>query len=126
MKRNILISILIFFTVFSFAQTTAVNFICNDCKGTSHNLFTELDDGKVIVLVWVMPCATCISPSRSAYDAVQTYSSSHPGRVKFYLADDYVNTSCNTLTTWANNNGMTGATIFSNTAVNPANYGNVG
>lgn len=126
MKRNISISFLILFTAFSFAQTTAVNFICNDCKGTSHKLFTELDEGKVIVLAWVMPCATCIPPSRSAYDAVQTYISSHPGRVKFYLADDYGNTSCNTLTIWANNNGMPEATIFSNTAVNPANYGNVG
>lgn len=39
----------------AFGQTTATDFTVNDCGGTSHNLFTELDAGKVIVLCWPMP-----------------------------------------------------------------------
>jgi hypothetical protein len=126
MKKNILISLAMLISSISFAQTTATNFNCNDCVGTNHDLFTELNSGKVIVLVWVMPCATCIAPSRTAYDDVQSYASSNPGRVIFYLVDDKADTPCNTLTSWGNTNGMPNAVKFSNATINPADYGNVG
>lgn len=126
MKNAALFLLLNIIAILGNAQTTATNFNCNDCSGTNHDLFTELDAGKIIVLVWVMPCATCIAPSRSAYDVVQTYSASHPGRVLFYLADDYADTPCNTLTSWANTNSMPNAVVFSNTIVDPSDYGAVG
>ncbi len=109
------------------SQTTATNFNCNDCAGTNHDLFTELNSGKVIVIAWVMPCSSCIAPALSAYTEVQNYASSNPGQVLFYLCDDIANTSCASLTTWANANGMSGASaIFSNSAVVETAYGSGG
>ena len=126
MKKIIFTVLVLFNFSVGFAQTTATNFNCNDCAGSNHDLFTELNAGKVVVLCWVMPCGSCIAPSRTAYDAVQGYTTSNPGRVVFYLVDDYANTPCNTLTSWGNTNGMPNAVKFSNSGINPADYGNVG
>lgn len=127
MKKNVLlISMLLIIAISTFAQSTATDFTVADCSGNSHNLFSELNAGKVVVICWVMPCSSCISPARAAYDAVQSFASSNPGHVVFYLADDIANTQCSTLASWGNNNAMPNAIKFSNTAVNPADYGNVG
>jgi len=126
MKKIILIAITGLFTISGFAQTTATNFTVNDCAGVSHDLFTELDAGKVIVLDWVMPCASCISPSITAYNTAQSFSSSHPGRVLFYMADDYANSSCASLNTWATSNNMPNSTRFSNAAIKMMDYGSTG
>jgi len=109
------------------AQTTATDFTCNDCNSVSHNLFTELDAGKVVVLVWVMPCGACIGPSQSAYAAAQSFSASYPGRVLFYLSDDNITTTtCATLNTWATTNNMPNSTRFVNPAIKMLDYGSNG
>lgn len=128
MKKLLLIaSILIMGMSFLKSQTTATNFNCSDCSNTNHDLFTELNSGKVIVIVWVMPCTSCIGPAQSAYTEVQNYASSNPGQVKYYLCDDAANTSCATLTSWANANSLNGASaIFSNSAIVESTYGSGG
>ena len=126
MKKTLTIFLFLFVSSICFGQTNSTNFNCKDCVDNNHDLFTELNAGKVIVLVWVMPCGACISPSRTAYDAVQSYASSNPGRVVFYLVDDLANTSCNTMIAWGNANAMSGAVKFSNAAINPTDYGEVG
>jgi hypothetical protein len=105
------------------AQTTATNFNVKDCSGTNHDLYTELDAGKVVVISWVMPCASCIGPTLTAYNKVKTYATSHPGRVLFYLSDDVANTSCSSLTSWANTNKITNVPVFSDKAVKMSDYG---
>jgi hypothetical protein len=126
--RNVLLSIafLLLSGTFTFGQTIATDYTVNDCSGTSHHLFAELDAGKVVVIAFVMPCSSCISPSLSAYNIVQSYASSNPGRVVFYLSDDVGTTSCSTLSTWANTNGLSGVPIFSNAAVHESSYGTGG
>lgn len=88
------------------AQTTAPNWTANDCNSISHTLHSELDNGKVIVLVWVMPCPSCIGPAKTAYTQVQNFAASHPGKVLYYMIDDYGDASCSTLTTWTTNNNI--------------------
>lgn len=127
MKNLILIaSYLIIGASYYTAQTTATNFNCNDCSGNNHDLFTELDAGKVIVIAWVMPCGGCVNPAETAYNKVQTYATSNPGQVFFYLVDDYANTSCASLTSWASGNNMDNATIFSNSSISMSDYGTDG
>ncbi len=127
MKKILLLSLSsCLFTGVISAQTTATNFTSNDCNSVSHTLFSELDAGKVVVLVWAMPCGACIGPSQSAYAAAQSFSSSHPGRVLFWLADDYANTSCATLSSWATTNSMPNSTKFSNAIINMNDYGSTG
>lgn len=106
-----------------YAQTTATDFTVNDCSGNAHHLFAELDAGKVVVFAFVMPCATCISPTLTAYNSAMSFASSHPGRVVFYIADDYANTSCSSLNQWANQYGMSNSVRFSNSEVDMLDYG---
>lgn len=124
MKKLLLTIFLLNCINFAFSQTKATNFNVADCAGTNHELFTELDAGKVIVISFVMPCASCIGPSLSANSKVKGYATSNPGRVLFYLADDYANTNCSSLTSWANTNGMSGVPVFSNASVKMTDYGN--
>lgn len=121
----------LFFILFSlifsigFAQT-AVNFNCDDCLGVNHDLFSELDAGKVIVICWVMPCGSCVVPSLTTYNVVQSFQTSNPDKVFMYLVDDYANTSCSSLKSWGNNQGMTDVTCFSNSAIKMSDYGSSG
>ena len=131
MNLSMLKSFICLFVIFSFcekiiAQTTATDFHVADCDGNSHHLFSELDSGKVVVIVWVMPCGPCATYALNAYAAVQTYSSSHPNRVLFYLVDDYANTTCQSLHNWANTYGMGNAVKFSDPAINMSDYGQNG
>ena len=127
MKKYILKSLLVLFVAnISFAQTTATDFITDDCNGVSHDLFDELDNGNVVVIAWVMPCSPCATYSLPAYSAVQSFATSHPGRVHFYIADDYANSTCSSLSGWGNNYNMTNSTYFSSSNVNMNGYGVAG
>jgi len=111
-----------------FAQT-ATNFNCADCQSVSHDLFSELDAGKVIVLDWVMPCGACSGPSVSAYDVVTGFQTTNPGRVFLYMVDDVANTICSTLNGWAVSAGVPQNAYsirFSNAAINMLDYGTAG
>lgn len=122
--KNIILTILtVMSSMYGIAQTTATNFNVKDCSGTSHDLFSELDAGKVVVIAWVMPCPSCAGPSLTAYNKVKSYAVSHPGRVLFYLADDVANTSCSSLTSWGNTNKITNVPVFSDAAVRMKDYG---
>ena len=122
MKKILLINALVCFSVgIIFAQTTATDFTTNDCNGVTHNLFNDLDAGNVIVIAWVMPCGPCETYSLPAYSAVQTFATSHPGRVHFYIADDDGITACGTLNNFASN--MPVSTIFSSSNIDMYDYG---
>ena len=105
---------------------TATNFTEEDCEGIFHTLFEELDEGKIIVIAWVMPCGSCSYFGSRAYDAVQTFSESHPNQVEFYLTDDYANTSCSSISNWGNTNSMENHIAFSSEAISMSNYGTDG
>lgn len=127
MKKLLLAAVIVLSGISAIAQTTATNFNVNDCSSVNHDLFTELNAGKIIVIAFVMPCGSCIAPSLSAYTEVQNYASSYPGRVKFYLSDDVGTSSCTTITNWGNTNGITSPdAVFCNTAVKQADYGAAG
>ena len=125
MKKTLLVSITALMLSTGFAQT-ATNFNCNDCDGVNHDLFTELDAGKVIVICWVMPCGSCVGPSLTTSNVVQSFQTSHPDKVFMYMVDDYANTNCNSLNSWANNNNINPASVFSNAAIKMSDYGSPG
>ncbi len=125
MKKLFLLAITSLFLLSVHAQT-ATNFNCNDCAGVNHDLFTELDAGKVVVLCWVMPCSSCVIPSLTTYNVVSGFETSNPDKVVMYIMDDFANTNCTSLSGWVNNNGMTKATVFSNATINMNDYGTPG
>lgn len=125
MKKLVISAISILTVSLTYAQT-ATDFTANDCAGTSHHLFAELDAGKIIVAAFVMPCGSCAAPSLAAYNAVQSYATSNPGTVLFYLVDDAANTSCPTLSAWGTTNAMPLATSFSTSSFVMSQYGTAG
>ena len=128
MKKHCIIILMSLFTfsLCSKAQTTATNFTEDDCNGVSHTLYDELDAGKIIVLAWVMPCGSCAYFGSRAYDAVGSFSESHPDKVQFFLVDDYANTNCSNLSSWGNNNAMENHTAFSSSTISMEDYGEDG
>lgn len=129
MKKNLLLLSILLLSAAGTQAQTATNFTCNDCSGVSHDLFSELNAGKVIVLDWVMPCASCVGPSVTAYNMVQGYQSSHPNQVYFYMADDYANTACPSLNSWANGINILESTWsrrFVNADIDMYDYGSPG
>ena len=126
MKKTLMIITAILTTLgFAYAQT-ATDFTTNDCNGISHSLFDELDNGDVIVIAWVMPCGPCATYTLPAYSAVQSFATSNPGQVHFYLVDDFANTNCATLTGWGNSNNMPLNTTFSSSDISMSDYGTNG
>ncbi len=108
------------------AQMTATDFTINDCSGVSHHLFGELDGGKIIVAVFVMPCSGCMIPAIDAQNVVQSFATSHPGRVEMYLVDDDGLTTCTELNSWRNANGLHIMPTFSDPAFVQTQYGTPG
>lgn len=125
MKRSLILFFALLLTRIASAQT-ATDFTANDCNGNPHNLFNELNAGKVIVLCWVMPCSNCTGPAQTTHNVVQSFQASNPNKVFMYLADDYANTNCASLSSWATSNSLTNATLFSSAAINMNHYGTAG
>ncbi len=121
---TILLSLL--FINFVLGQTTATDFNVNDCEGNPHHLFGELDAGKVVVIAWVMPCSSCITPAKTAYNVAKEFEQLHPGKVIYYMADDYANTSCSSLKSWGGIIGPSIDAIFSDAAIKMTDYGTNG
>lgn len=124
--KTLLLSLFMAFIAMCASAQTASDFTCNDCLGHPHHLFAELDSGYVVVLVWVMPCGTCVPGTLTAQSVVNSFAASNPGRVRLYIADDYANTSCTSLNSWCTGNGITTGTKFSNAAVSMTSYGVAG
>ena len=129
-KTLLLLLVLLLNGLPALGQTNATDFTAVDCSSVSHTLFSELDAGKVVVLVWVMPCGTCISDAKASYDASQSFASSNPGKILYWMSDDNGNNSCASVAGWASANsiGSTGLTIFDNAGntISEANYGGTG
>lgn len=122
MKRIFLFVIACMFASLSQAQT-AVNFIADDCSGNPHNLFSELDSGKVIILVWVMPCGGCVGAAQTAANIAEDFAAIDSGRVFCYIADDFGDASCLTINSWVTNNNIARVTTFSDSVISMAPYG---
>ena len=112
------------FQAFNQTYATAANPI--DCNGATHDLFAELDAGKIIVIGWTMPCATCAGPLLQVHNEVLNYAISDPGIVEYWLTDDFANTSCSSIEGWCAGNGITNAIFFSSSELNMYDYGSAG
>lgn len=125
MKKRVF-TLLIALLSLSLTSQNAVNFSIPDCDGVNYDLFSELNAGKVIVICWVMPCASCTNPMKAAYAKVQSFKTTHPGKVEMLVVDDYANTSCANLVSYAQSHSVTDVKYFSNAAIRMLDYGTNG
>ncbi len=125
MKRKIVFWIILLMVQIGQAQT-AVNFNCNDCNGVDHDLFTELDNGKVIVICWVEPCAGCVQVALVSATLVETYNSVYPDKLSLYIVDDFANTPCDELISWASMYEVHPTHFFSDASISMLDYGDPG
>jgi hypothetical protein len=126
MKKIRILILCVIYSTCVFAQNTATNFVTDDCSGVTHNLFDTLNAGNVVVIAWVMPCGPCATYAYFAYSAVQYLEPSFPGKIDFYLVDDFANTSCANLVGWGNTNNMPLNTTFSSSDISMSDYGSNG
>jgi hypothetical protein len=124
--RRILLFISAVLIVLSSVSQTPANFNCNDCSGNNHDLFAELNSGKVVVITWVMPCTNCTAKAVTAHNAVQSFSTSNPGQIVYYIADDYADTPCSSLQLWSDTSVALNIKTFSNASVSMSPYGTAG
>lgn len=126
MKKTILILILAITCIYGRAQTVSMDFSRTDCNGTDHQLYTELNEGKVVVLEFIMlGCASCIIASQHITDLIQPFELTHPGRTKQYMFGYIKNYTCAQLSSWQTDNGI-GGTVFEDGSSQVGYYGGMG
>jgi hypothetical protein len=128
MKKMLLSISLAILHTFCFGQTTAPDFTAVDCDGYSHNLYTELNSGKIVVIIWVMPCWGCISGAQAADSAVQDLASLNPNGILLWIVDDGPPSDCAYVESWVTSIGLKKQTVFGNynNEINQDSYGGFG
>ncbi|MCC7231911.1 MAG: T9SS type A sorting domain-containing protein [Bacteroidia bacterium] len=128
MKYFFLLTIAIIFSIVSSQAQSPLQFAGYDCNGNSVDLFTDLDSGKAVILLFYMPnCGSCPPPGK----AIQTMSSYitdvYPGMVKGYAFPFQNSTTCTYSSDWVNSNHL-GAlfTPMDSGATQVAYYGGFG
>lgn len=120
--------VLLLGSILTYSQTVAPDFTAVDCDGTSHNLYTELNAGKIVILVWVMPCWGCISGAQNADSTVESMSSLNPNGVLLWFIDDGPPSDCDYVEDWLSDIGLKKQTVFGNynNEINQDDYGGAG
>lgn len=128
MIKKILISSLVIMLSFLAVrgQETAMDFSQADCAGTPHNLYAELDAGKVVILEFVMlNCAPCITGTKALEKIRSPYQDQYPGRVVLYSMGFLNLYTCAQMSTWQTNNSFTHE-VFTGGEQQVAYYGGMG
>jgi hypothetical protein len=126
MKRLLTISIVLFGSTVSFAQSTAMNFNRKDCNGVQRHLFADLDSGKAVILEYFMiNCAPCPSAGTKLESMKNQLLTQYPGKIVSY-AIAYNNTYTQAqVKNWVSSNGFNMIPMDSG-AAQVAYYGGMG
>lgn len=108
------------------SQTTSMDFTRTDCDGVEHHLYQELDEGKVVVLEYIMlGCSSCILATDQIKQLIEPFEASKPGRVKQYIFGFIKNYTCTQLVSWQTENDLRG-TLFEDGSSQVGYYGGMG
>jgi hypothetical protein len=122
----LLLPVLVVLSFNTTGQTTAMDFTRDECGGDSHQLFTEMDAGKVVILEFVMlNCAPCIIGTNALQGITAEYEISHPGRVRIYSFGFLNSYTCEQMLAWKNDNSYTHP-VFNEGEDQVAYYGGMG
>lgn len=127
--KNLIVLLISLSAIFTAAADEAKDFQCKDCNGQQKSLYAELASGSTVVICWVMPCGSCVGPALTCYNVVNNYQSKGGGRVVYYMVDDFADTDCGFVTSWATGYNMPPAsfmTQFSCSSIKMRDYGSTG
>lgn len=110
-----------------FSQTTAMNFSGQDCNGNNVDLFSDLDAGKAVMLIFYMPnCGSCPPVASKMQTMANNINTAHPGLVKAYAFPYQNSTTCAYSSNWVMNNSLSLFAPMDSGAVQVAYYGGFG
>lgn len=122
----ILLICIFLFSKIGFSQTIAMDFNQADCSGTNHNLFSDLDNGQVVVITYIeLGCSSCIVATTGIKGLLPPFEITNPGRVELFsfgYSDTY---TCAQMLSWKSSNGYTHP-VFSLGAAQTNYYGGMG
>jgi len=128
MKKTIFLSMaLMFIITISKAQTTAMPLFGMDCNGVSHNLISDLDAGKAVILHFFMPsCGSCPPPAQKIQKMANNILKTRPGMITAYAMPFQNSTTCSYTSTWCSSNGLSLYMPYDSGAAQVAHYGGFG
>lgn len=126
MKKITSFLILLFVVIVSGAQTP-MQITGPDCNGNNHDMFSELDAGKAVVVFFFMDnCGSCPPVATKVQTMVNNILATHPGMVTGYAMPYNNSTTCMATANWVNNNNLSFYSPYDSGAVQVANYGGFG
>ena len=126
MKKSILLAFSLMFVLTISKAQTVVQIAGNDCNGTAHDLFADLDAGKAVILHFFMTCAACPPPAQKIQAMANHILASHPGSITAYALAYTKSYSCSTVANWVASNGLPLYAPFDSGAAQVAHYGGFG
>jgi hypothetical protein len=109
------------------AQLTALDFYGMDCNGTMHNMFSELDAGKAVVVFFYMPsCSSCPPPALKIQTMANNIMASYPNTITAYAFPFQNSTTCAYSSSWTSSNGLPLFSPMDSGATQVAYYGGFG
>lgn len=127
MKKSFTFFVALVFSIsISLAQSTAMDFNMDDCNGNMHNLYSELDQEKVVILEFFMTnCNPCITAGNGLNAMRESLLLQYPGQVLFYQFAFNNSTNCTVISDWASSHGYN-SVAFDSGAAQVAYYGGFG
>ncbi len=118
---------LLFVFTISSAQTTAMQINGLDCNGNAHDLFSELDAGKAVILHFFMPsCGSCPPPAQKIQAMANNIMNTYPGMITAYAMPYQNSTTCSYTSTWCSTNNLSLYMPYDSGATQVAYYGGFG
>lgn len=106
--------------------TVAMDFDANDCYGTNHHLFADLEAGQVVILEFFMlNCGSCITAGNHLEAVKTTLNKEFPGKVKSYAIGFQDSYSCANIKNWVETYNFTSIPMDKG-AAQTAYYGGMG
>ncbi len=108
MKKLLYIfAVIVLSSATSHAQSTAMQFSGLDCNGNTVDLFSDLDSGKAVALIYYMPsCGTCPPVATKIQAMADNINATFPGKVKGYAYPYQNSTTCSYSSTWVSSNSL--------------------
>jgi hypothetical protein len=106
LQKIALLSSFIFSLNSHFSQT-ALDFNTTDCNGNPVHLFSDLDAGKAVILIYYMPnCSPCPAHATAIQTMANQINVDYPGMVKAYAYPYQDVTDCVYSTSWVVDNNL--------------------